>query len=277
MGFRIVHPDQLQVRDMPIEPAEVIYTGSIVSGSVDAAVTPLEGVCPISAAAGASNTTYKPIPYGICIGNNNVSGNVVSNTTYKTEYITQVAAGSVYGSTTQYQGVEGPWAKGDPQAMAKVALISPETIIRGDIFNAAVGTAPTVVTVTTGCGGDGIGMTTGAADATVIARFGTIYMRTGANRGIYRTTTSNSSTVHTWTKAMPNTIAVDDTAVVINGLRPYGIAYAQFDSESLYIDCSAALSSDYYIIDVIRLDLSTPGDEYVEFRFNMDNFCCIRA
>jgi hypothetical protein len=120
-------------------------------------------------------------------------------------------------------------------------------------------------------------MITGAADVATVANFGTIYMRTGANRGIYRTVTSASDTTHTWLKAMPHTIAIGDTAVVINGLRPYGIAKMQLDTESLYIDCSAALTSDYYIIHVVRLDLSVPGHEYVEFRFDGDNFCCIRA
>lgn len=274
MAARIVHPCNSQVSWVPVEPAEVIRTGSIVA--VDTA-TPLEGVQPIGTAAGASNTTNKDIPMGVVVGNNNTSGNLSYDSTNMTEQITQVAAGSVYGSTTNYTGVEGPWPKGDRQAMVAIEHITAETVIRMPIFNAAVGTAPTVVTATVASGGDGIGATTGATDVAPVANFATIYMRTGANRGIKRTLTSSSTTVHTWLKAMPGDVAVGDTAVIINGLRPYGISYAQFDAEALYINCAAALTADYYIINVRRLDLSEPGNEYVEFTFNADNFCAARA
>ena len=274
MAFTIVHGNQEQLQWMPVEPAEVIRTGSIVT--VDTA-TPLEGVQPIGAAAGASNTTNKDIPLGVVVGNNAHRHNVSWDSTNMAEQITQVAAGSVYGSTTEYEGVEGPYAKGDRQAYVLVHRIDPSTVIRGPIFNAAVGTAPSVVTATVASGGDGIGCTTGASDVATVANFATIFIRSGGNRGIYRTLTSASDTAHTWLKAMPTDVAVGDTAVVINGLRPYGISYAQFDAEALYINCAAALTSDYYIIDVRRLDLSEAGNEYVEFTFNADNFCAARA
>jgi hypothetical protein len=273
--MQVVHPKSNQRIWLPVEPAETIYTGALVG--VDIA-TPLEGVRPVPVAAGANNTTNKDIPIGICVGNNNTAANQVYSSTYKTDYITQVAAGAVYNSTVQYQGVEGPLSKGDPQAMVLVDLIDPSTIIRAPIFNAAVGTAPTVVTVSTYDGGDGIGCTTSACDVALVANFGTLYFRTGACAGIYRSLTTNASTtVHTWLKALPKSVAVGDKAVAINGLRPYGPSLAYIDAEGLYIDCSAALSSDYYIIHVVRLDLSVAGKEYVEFRFDADNFCAKRA
>jgi hypothetical protein len=273
MGFRIVEGTP-RLRWVPVEPAEVIYMGSIVG--VDVA-TPLEGVRPIPVAAGASNTTNKDIPLGVVVGFNATSANRALSSTYNAEYATQVAAGTPHGSTTSYTGVEGPWAKGDKQLMVQIAEITPDTVLQGPLFNAAVGTAPTVGTVSTGCGGDGIGCTTGAVDVATIANFSTIYMRSGANKGIYRTLTSNSTTAHTWLKAMPATIAVGDTAVAINGLRPYGLSRMQLDSEAQYIDINAALSADYFLIDVVELDLSEAGNEHVKFRFNMDNFCAARA
>lgn len=275
MGFEIVHRSGSPQRVWrPVEPAETLYMGAIAS--IDIA-TPLEGVQPLGAAAGANNTTNKDIPMGVVIGMNSTAANRAYSSTAKAEYITQVAAGAVYGSTTEYVGVEGPWSRGDKQAMVLLELIDPCTVLKGPIYNGAVGTAPTVVTATVASGGDGIGCTTGAADATTIANFATIYMRSGANQGIYRTLTSNSDTVHTWLKAMPSDVAVGDTAVVINGLRPYGPSLMQLDAEALYVDCSAALSSDYYIVHVNRLDLSVAGNEYVEFRFDTDNFCAKRA
>jgi len=273
MGFSIVHPESTQYSWVPVEPGETCYLGQIVG--VDIA-TPLEGVRPLPVAAGHNNTTNKDIPMGVVVGTNNTSGNLVTNSTYG-EYITQPAAGSIYGSTTQYQGVEGPWSKGDPQAYVLIGHINPCTILKGPICKAALGTAPSVVTVTTGCGGDGIGCTTGASDATTVGNFATIYMRSGANMGIYRTLTSASTTTHTWLKAMPHTVSIGDTAVVINGLRPYGPCKIYIDAEDTYIDCSAALTSHNFWIHVMRLDLSVPGNEYVEFRFDTDNFCAFRA
>lgn len=273
MGFSVVHgsPQKIWV---PVAAGDTIYTGSIVA--VDTA-SPQEGVFPLPVAAGASNTTNKDMPLGVVCGNNNVSGNVASNTTYNAEYITEVAAGSIYGSTTKYTGVEGPWAKGDPRAMVEVELIDACSVLQAPIYNAAVGTAPTVVTATVASGGDGLGCTTGAADVATVAQFSTIYMRSGANQGVYRRLDSASDTTHTFDVAMKSDIAVGDTGVVINGLNTFGVSRMQTDSEGLYIDCSAALTSDYFIIDVIRLDLSEADNEYVQFRFNADNFCAARA
>ncbi|MCK4328789.1 hypothetical protein KAX02_02995 [candidate division WOR-3 bacterium] len=273
MGLQIVHPESNQRSWVPVEPGETCYLGQLVG--VDIA-TPLEGVRPLPVAAGANNTTNKDIPMGIVVGTNNTASNLVTDSTYG-EKIVQVAAGSIYGSTTQFQGVEGPWAKGDPQAYVLIDHIDATTILRAPIRNGAIGTAPSVETTTTGCGGDGINCVTGTCDVATVANFATIYMRTGANMGIYRTMTSASDTTHTWLKAMPNTIAVGDTCVVINGVRPYGPARAYIDAEGVYIDASAALSSNYFIIHVRRLDLSVAGDEYVEFRFDGDNFCATRA
>ncbi len=271
MGFSVVSANPHLVW-MPVEPSQKIYMGAIVS--IDSA-TPLEGVQPLPQAAGAGNTTNKDVPLGVVVGLNSTAANRVSDS--GGEYITQVAAGAVYGSTVEYVNVEGEWAKGDRQAFVQVALIDPSTIIRGPIYNGSVGTAPTEVTVTTGDGGDGIGCTTGAADVATVANFATIHMRSGANRGIYRTLTSASATTHTWLKAMPGSIAVGDKAVVINGLRPYGPALMQIDSNALFVDCSAALTTDYFQVIVTRLDLSVAGKEAVEFKFSGDNFDIKRA
>lgn len=272
MAFSIVHPSHQHCIWVPVLAAQTIYTGQIVSNDASALV---EGVQYLPQAAGASNTTNKDIPLGVVIGNNNVSSNVVYNSTYKTEYITAAAAGSAYNSTTQYQGVEGPWAKGDPIAMVKVALIDATTILRGPLYNAAVGTAPTECVVSVGSGTDGLGCTTSATDVASVATLGTIYARTGKNRGVYRTLTSASTTAHTWLQAMPKDMEIGDKALIVP-LRPYGISYVQI-TMGQYIDVSQAAATHYFTIDVVRLDLSEPGQEYVEFRFNADNFCATRG
>lgn len=272
MAFTIASGSNQQHIWVPVLAAQTIYTGQIVSNDASALV---EGVQYLPQATGVSNTTNKDIPLGIVVGNNNVSGNVLYSSTYKTEYITAAAAGAAYNSTTQYQGVEGPWPKGDPIAMVKIALIDPCSIIRGPLYNAAVGTAPTEVTVTVGSGTDGLGCTTSSADVASVATLGTIYARSGKNKGVYRTLSSASATTHTWLQAMPKDMEIGDKAVIV-GLRPYGISYCQI-TMGQYIDISQTAATHHFNIDVIRLDLSEAGKEYVEFRFNADNFCAARA
>jgi len=274
MGFSVVHGSP-QTIWVPVEPSEVVYTGSIVG--VDTG-TPLDGVQPLPVAAGASNTTNKDIPFGVVVGNNNVSGNIQYDSTLNAEYITQVAAGSVYGNSTKYANVEGPWAKGDPQAMVEVDVISPETVLRGYLHNATVGVAPTELVISVASGADGLDSTTsGNADVAPVANFTSIYMRSGANMGIYRIVTTTSLTVHEWTKAMKSDTAVGDKCVIINGLRPFGLSKMQIDAEALGINVDAALTSDYFYINVLRLDLSEPGNEYCEFQFGTENFCPVVA
>ena len=121
MAFTIVHPDPGQIIDVPIQDDETIYVGSIVCSPA----TPTEGIVPLEAMLGTGNTSFT-IPFGVCVGTN--SDSPLYNSTYKTEYITDATP---HGSTTKFIGVEGPWSKGDKQAMAKVHLIDPTTVIRG--------------------------------------------------------------------------------------------------------------------------------------------------
>jgi hypothetical protein len=269
-----VHPNHQQLVWRPVLAGSTIYTGALVStAAIDA---PTEGVQAMPVAAGVSNTTAQFIPMGVCVGNNNVAANEVYNSTYKTSYITAPAAGAIYGSTTQYQGVEGPWSKGDPRAMVLVSLIDATTILRAPLYNAAYGTAPTEATVTVGSGTDGLDCTSTAVEVATVSVFATLYARTGKNAGVYRTLTSASTTAHTWLQAMYKDMEIGDKIVVV-GLRPFGSCYMQIHSSAMFINTAAAAATDYFIIDVVRLDLSQAGKEYVEFRFNADNFCAIRA
>jgi hypothetical protein len=274
MAFSIVHPSNQQLVWRPVLAASTIYTGSLVStAAIDA---PTDGVQIMPVAAGISNTTAQFIPMGVCVGNNNVSGNTLYSSTYKTDYITATAAGSTYNSTTQYQGVEGPWSKGDTRAYVLVSLIDATTILRAPLYNAAYGTAPTEATVTVGSGTDGIGCTSTAVEVATVAVFATIYARTGKNAGIYRTMNSASTTTHTWLHAMPRDMEIGDKILCV-GVLPFGSCYMQTHSSGMFINTAATAATDYFIIDVVRLDLSVAGKEYIEFRFNADNFTAIRA
>lgn len=262
MGFTVVHPVHSQTLWAPVEVSNTVHTGSIIAMDISA---PVQGVEVMDVAAGAANVTNLDAPLGVVVGNNNSAPNKVYDTSG--EYITAGAEAAWHDNTTQYQGVEGPLGYGVSGEMVEYIPITAETVLRGPIRNAAIGTAITEVLVTTGSGTDGIDCTTAAVDFTPVAAMATLYCRTGANMGVYRHLETTSTTVHTFVPAMPADIAANDVMVAVP-LRFFGTCRAYIDSLGVYIDASAALTSNYWLIDVLRLDLSVAGNEYVEFRFS---------
>ena len=268
--FKVVS-EPYALRWLNMVDLETCYVGQIVSLDNSA---PTEGARPLPVAAGASNTTNKDIPLGVVTGVN------LKTPSYDTTNLTdKITDASPHGSVIQYQGQEGIWPKGGGEALIQVAEIGPNTIIEGDIFNAAIGTAPTELTVAA-TGGNSAGTattTTQSIDVAPVAGYNTMCWRTGANKGQRRILDSTSQTVHTWDKPTYADISVGEKCVAVNGLRPFGASRMQIDSEALYVDCSAALTSDYFMVDVIGLYLLEAGKEKVRFRFNADNFCFNRA
>lgn len=264
MGFEVIEgsPRSLWV---PIVDSDTIYVGQIVACQAN------EGIVPIGAASGANDTSGLQVPMGVVIGLN--AKNPSFDSTYKTEKITDA---SPHGNVTEYVLHGGKHPLGDTAAYAKVALITPNTILKGRLFNAAYGTAMTLGTVTTGST-DGLSCTVNALEVAGVANLSSVYFRTGANRGIYRITDDASATALTWDKAVPADVAIGDTLVRVNGLRIFGPSRAQFDAEAMYVDSAAALTSHYWGLDVIALDLSEAGKEHVIFKFNADHFCLKRA
>lgn len=263
MGFQVVRGGIPKPMWVQIVDGDTLYVGQIV-------YTTAEGVGPLSTAGGAYDTTNKKIPFGIVAGTNLAIP--LFSAAYSADYITDVTP---LASTTDYTGVEGVWSKGDRVAMVEVIRINPETVIRGPLFNSSFGTAPTEVTVTTGSA-TGLSATVGAVDVAGVAVLSSLYFRSGANAGAYRVTDDSSTTGLTWDKPTTAAVAVGDTLVRVN-VRPTGLSRVQFDSESMFIDASAAVTADYYGINVLKLDLSEAGKEHVEFTFNVDHFAAARA
>lgn len=262
MGFKIIHGSQ-QKFWAPIVYQDTIYVGQLVKCQTD------EGVVPLGAASGVADTSGKGVPFGVVVGTNNRTP--LFNTTYNTQYITDA---SPLASSTEFVGVEGVWSKGAQRAMVEVELITPETILRGQLFNATFGTAMTIGTVTTG-DANGVSCT---VNTLVIgsAQLATLYFRSGANKGTYRIEDDTSATALTWDTPTYAAVAIGDTLVKAP-IRAIGPAYADFDAESMFIDAAATYGTNYYVIDVIRLDLSVPGGEFVDFKFNIDHFGLKRA
>lgn len=270
MGFTVVH-DSPHTIWCPMTPAITLYVGQLVM--VDQS-GPQEGVEPLDVAAGVANETNMDQPFGVVIGTNRKSP--LYDTTYLCEYITSPAAADAHdGASIDYVGVEGPWAKGDPIPMVKVAIITPSTVLRGKLFATAYGTAPALLTATA-ADTNGLGVTTNAADFTPVAEhLNTIYCRSGANAGSYRHTDATSTTVHTWDVAMRSDTAIGDTFVMAP-MRFQGPSTVQLSTDAMYFECDAEPhvdASNHYIINVLRLDLSVAGSEYVEFFFSSVHFC----
>lgn len=258
MGFSVVSPNPHTIW-CPVDygsAGDTLYVGQLVKSTGD-------GVAPLGAASGAYDTSNDAQVFGVVIGTNN--GVPVHDSTYNAEKITSVSSqASLLARDCKMQ--EGVWSKGEYQTMVQVALIDPTTIVRGPVRNGAIGTLMSVETVgsasTTGLVVDISGM----FDQTAVADNATLYCRSGSNMGLYRIRTDTTSSAATCAVAFPYDVAVGDTFVSAN-VRPLGMSRAQFDSESMYVENSAALTSDYFGINVLKLDLSTAGDEYVEFRF----------
>lgn len=266
MGFSIVQGSP-QAIWCPVKDSDTIYEGQLVQ--FNAADGGVEGVEPLGAAAGILDTTANTkIVFGVVIGTNLKTPSYDS--TYQQNKITDATP---HGSTTEFVGVEGPWSKfADHQAMVKVAIITPETVIRGPIRAGALGTGLTEATVTDGNSAG----TSCSTDATIgdgnptytVKGFRTMYIRSGTNKGAYRVEDSNGSDDFKWDKPLYADLAAGDKLVCCRGLRPFGYSYMQLDSESMYIDTNANCSTNNYGVIVHRLDLSVANDEYVEFRFD---------
>jgi len=269
MGFYVVQgsPQTIWCR---VDAADTLYVGQLVTSQSD-------GVLPLGAASGAADTTGKDVPFGVVVGTNNKTP--LYNATYDAEYITGVVAqaGQLARESCLVEGVTG---KNDPSAMVEVALITPTTYLSGPLYNAAFGTAPTVQTITT-AQADGMitPETWSTADAgSFTADNSTIHMRAGLNKGLQRIGVNTSKTAPAVTHAFPYDNTSSDSGIQVP-IREIGTSFCQFDSEGTYIDVSLSTqySSQYYVIEVIKLDLQVANKERCVFRFGADHFALARA
>lgn len=238
-----------------------LYVGQLVktdTGSFD-------GAAPLAAASGVYDVGGDQAIYGVVAGTNDLTPTFVA--TYG-QYIAPVASAANQVARRQF-GAFGNQSKGDPCAKVLVDVCDPTTILRGDIYNATVGVAPTLLTVTTGSS-TGAGFTSNACDVATVAGLCTAYCRKGANAGIYRTTTSASTTIQTVTTCFPFPIAVGDQFVIVP-LKQRGMSYGNITYTSGYLgmglDSSKTAATDYFGINVLEMDLSEAGKEHVIFRF----------
>jgi hypothetical protein len=255
MGFRRAHGTP-NLMWFPVDATDTLYRGQLVKSTSD-------GVAPLGAASGANDATGDANIVGIVVGDNNMTP--VYDSTYKTYKITAVATQALLAARDTILHKMAP--KGDKRAMVLVDVIDPLTWIYGPIFNAAYGTAPSLLTATVASTDGGVtAPTTNACDFTPVADLCTIYCRSGANAGQDRVTTDTSTTQPTVTHAFMEDIAVGDTFVRVP-LRT-GWCYMQTEAtESMYINAAASPATDYWTIFVKDLILAEAGKEHAIFRF----------
>ena len=277
MGFQVIEAPLRNIW-VPLgcitaDTADTLYEGQIVMGGLASSAPLGEGMNPIGAAAGASDTTGKAVPFGVVLAFNDASPTY--NSTYKGQYCTSVTT-QAQQLARDFRGVEGMWAKGDPQPFAKVAVIGPSTILKGPIFQTSYGTSPLVYTNTT-ADSTGATIVTAAIGYEPVAYNHIWYCRSGANKGLYRVAYShgNADTSHTFYVHWPYTLAVGDT-FTFAPLR-IGTSFCNFDAESTCILQQGATGTDYYALDVLEVNLEVAGAEYAIFKFNADQFGALRA
>ncbi len=234
------------------------------------------GLAPLAAATGAEDTSGKQVITGIVVGTNDLTPTF--DATYG-QYITAVDTLALQQARRQL-GAEGMFAKGDPQALVQVDLLSAQSVIKANIGGSAtvMATAPTLLTVTTGST-TGTGFTSNATQFTPVAQLATVHCRTGGNAGLYRISSNTSTTAFTFTTLWPNAIAIGDTFVAV----PYrlGFCYANINTTTgklgLWLNGTALDATNSFIIDVIEMDLAVAGSETITFRFAPGHFDYTRA
>ena len=267
MGFYVVQgsPQTIWAR---VDGTSTLYVGQLVTASSD-------GVLTMTGAVGAADTTGKAVPFGVVIGTNRKAP--LSDTTANSEYIAGVVSQADQIAVEKVI-MEGVTPKLETSAMVEIALVDPNTYIYGPIYNAAYGTAPTVQTITT-IQADGMitAETWSAADAaSFVADESTIHMRTGLNKGLQRVGVNTSQTGPQVTHAFPHDNTTDDTGLQVP-IREIGTAKLNFDDISTYIDVAHTYTTNYYVVEVIKLDLQVAGKEHCIFRFGFDQFGLLRA
>jgi hypothetical protein len=261
-GFTVLDGTELGTVFVPVEGTSTLYAGSIVCWY-------RYGVEVIGTAGGHGNLSNPTeTPYGIVIAGNNKTKTYGASTYGYAEYTTGTNTAATM-LARDFRGAEGiNYPKGDGVPLVQVALIDSRSRIRGRLFQGAYGTAPTVAVAASGL--STAGATTSTITLATISYNSYIYCRTGANKGSYRVVNSAHATIHTFAKEFMYTPAVGDTFVF--GPRQGANVRIQMDAANQYIDTAGAASTHDFVINVLRTDLSTAGEEYCDFMFSPIHF-----
>jgi hypothetical protein len=235
-------------------------------------------VAPLTLASGAGDTTLLQTIAGVVVGFND------RYPAYDSTTGLQSRAGVVSQANQlarDWTGAEGMYVKGDSQLLVQIAEITPATVLRGSIFNAAYGTAITLLTVSASTDSDGMisaNVTTNATQFTNVANCGTIYCRSGRNAGLYRVSADTSTTAPQVVTGFPYDVVATDTFVRVPFKQ--GLSTIAIPTAGLYVNAGAnpvIAGTNLFSVIVYSLNLTSAGLETVDFRFGGDHFCRYRA
>jgi hypothetical protein len=276
VGFEVVYsPPGLGPFWAPVNgTADIVHGMLVYYGKATPADT--GGVIVMPAAGGACDVTNYLIPWGVVIGDNNATpvSKALTTALVNKQYITgtDTAAAQL---ARDWRGAEGMRSKGDPQPMVQVMPITPVTILKGYFRGSAtVGTTNITETTATGSLSTTSVPTTATLGFTAVAENATACFTSGANAGIYRvrTDTDSGTTATTYTRAWPYTPVAGDKIKSVNVKQGY--CRMNVDTTyGLWIDNAAALTADYYIVNVYEINLmAEAGTEYCLFSFSIPTF-----
>ena len=257
--------------------ASTYYKGQLVTliGASKAAVNGT--VKPLAVPAGVADTTNFQVIFGVIVGLNRRNPQSVIVGSYSLEYEAGVVS-QANQLAREFTGQEGMYTKGDPQVLVQVTEILPTTVIKGPICNNALGTAPTLLTVSVSTDADGMisaNVTTNACEFTPVANKCTIHCRKGTNAGLYRVTGDTSTTAPQVTTGFPHDVAVNDQFVRVP--LKQGLSQIYISGPGLYINSSLGLITNTFEIIVYELNLAEARKEHAKFRFTNVHFDCARA
>jgi hypothetical protein len=276
MGFKIAEgTPTIKQYWMPLNvtsSAVTLYVGQLVK-KYHAVAGTYNGLTPMAAALGGADYRGGQVIYGVVTGTNNYPLTELNNATYG-QYITGIAAaaGQLAIQKMGHGGSMHP--VGDPMPMVQIAKIDATTVLEAPIYNGTYGTAITLLTATGTPTTTSISVNACQFTPTT-TNMSTTYCRTGANAGIYRVNQDTSTTTMTFAdNAWPYTPAAGDTFVRV----PYtqGTGPVQINSTSTYIgmclDASAAPATNYFMAEVLSLNLREAGKEKALISFNPIHF-----
>jgi hypothetical protein len=272
LGFEVVYSPQKPIW-VPVDGTATLAQGMLVYyGAATPAST--SGVVVMPAASGVCDNANHLVPFGVVVGDNNATPVYTTLTTanIKVKTITGVDT-AVAQLARDFRQVEGMYSKGDPQPFVQVIRITPETVLKGHFKGSATVGTTAIVETTAASGLSTTGATvTATFGFTAVAQNSTIAYTSGANAGLYRVRTDTGTTITTNTRAFPNAPVVGDKVKSVNVRQ----GYCRMNVDTTYgmwIDNTAALSSNYYAICVYSIDLMQPaGEEYCTFSFANDIF-----
>ena len=271
--FNVVE-DAIRTMWCSLDGSSRYYIGQLVAVTAAAAAYVDGVVAPLPVPAGSSNLTDDTVVFGVITGTNNEFPTFVTVGNQSLHYIDGITtqAAQVARKTTGFLGAEGMYNKSDPQPLVEVAVIGPQTVLKGDIYNGALGTV--CATVTDQDGTDATGYTTAgltdAAPFTPADSLHTYYSRTGTNAGLYRVGNGTSTTAPDVTIAFPNNVASGDEFVPVPLKQGFSLPYIA--GPGLYIDQGTNAVTNSYEIIVLELNLEVSGKEHAVFMFSANHF-----